>query len=182
MGRVPAGEKSRGRPWAILWDYFHRTYHLFMQHVSIGVYDISRSFFSGLCREWGATMTASLWRRLIAYGVSDYLVDEYIRISKSTYLESIYMFYEVVIQVFAELYLRQLNAANTVRLLSIYESWEFSATLGSIDCMQWEWKKYFDHETRQLIADSRMIWSKVCGIMLETNCPHSIYFNDCNKL
>ena len=38
--------------------------------------------------------------QMLAYGVADDLVDEYLRMSESTFLESMYRFCEVVVQVF----------------------------------------------------------------------------------
>jgi hypothetical protein len=56
--------------------------------------------------------------RMLAYGVIGDLVNEYMCMSESTYLESMYRFCKAVVQVFAGEYLREQNATNIVRLLS----------------------------------------------------------------
>nr|XP_051222105.1 uncharacterized protein LOC127340385 [Lolium perenne] len=59
---------------------------------------------------------------------------------ESTGLEAMYRFCRAVIGSFGEHYLRQPNAEDTARLLSINASRGFPGMLGSIDCMHWEWK------------------------------------------
>ncbi|KAK1614906.1 hypothetical protein QYE76_020423 [Lolium multiflorum] len=78
--------------------------------------------------------------RMLAYGVAGDFVDEYTRMSESTGLEAMYRFCRAVIGSFGEQYLRQPNAEDTTRLLSINASRGFPGMLGSIDCMHWEWK------------------------------------------
>ncbi|KAK1645362.1 hypothetical protein QYE76_063167 [Lolium multiflorum] len=76
--------------------------------------------------------------RMLAYGVAGDFVDEYTRMSESTGLESMYRFCRVVIGSFGEQYLRQPNAEDTARLLSINASRGFPGMLAA--CMHWEWK------------------------------------------
>jgi hypothetical protein len=57
--------------------------------------------------------------RMLAYGVDMDLVDEYMRMSKSTCIESMYNFFRAVISVFGKEYLREPNMEDTQRLLSI---------------------------------------------------------------
>jgi hypothetical protein len=80
--------------------------------------------------------------RQLAYGVPGDLIDDYIRMSKSTCHEAMYQFCEDIIVVFSEYYLREPNMDDTARLLSINESRGFPGMLGSIDCMHWQWKNY----------------------------------------
>jgi hypothetical protein len=72
---------------------------------------------------------------MLAYGVADDLIDEYLRMSESTCLESMYKFCRAVIAVFGTIYLRE----PTARLLSINEERGFPGMIGSIECMHWEW-------------------------------------------
>jgi hypothetical protein len=77
---------------------------------------------------------------MLAYGVADDLVDEYIRMSESTCIDAMYNFCRAIILVFGEVYLREPNLEDTQRLLSINEKRGFPGMLGSIDCTHWEWK------------------------------------------
>jgi hypothetical protein len=73
--------------------------------------------------------------RQLAYGVPYDLIDDYMRMSESTCHEAMYRFYEAVIMVFDEYYVREPNIDDIVRLLSINKSRGFLGMLGSIDCM-----------------------------------------------
>jgi hypothetical protein len=58
---------------------------------------------------------------MLAYGVAGNLIDEYLRMSESTCLESMYKFCKAVIAVFGTVYLREPTVEDTARLLSINE-------------------------------------------------------------
>ena len=77
---------------------------------------------------------------MLAYGIPGDLVDEYVRMSGTTCLMSMYKFCQAVIEVFGPEYLRQPTAADTERLLATNAARGFPGMLGSIDCMHWEWK------------------------------------------
>jgi hypothetical protein len=77
---------------------------------------------------------------MLAYEVAGDLIDEYLRISKTTCLESMYKFCKAVIAVFGTVYLREPTVEDTARLLSINEARGLPGMIGSIDCMHWEWK------------------------------------------
>ena len=77
-------------------------------------------------------ITAAL--RMLAYGVSSDLMDEYVRIGETTALESLKKFVTEVIDVFSEEYLRKPNNEDIARLLAHGEHRDFPM-LGSIDCM-----------------------------------------------
>uniref|UniRef100_A0A453FL39 DDE Tnp4 domain-containing protein n=1 Tax=Aegilops tauschii subsp. strangulata TaxID=200361 RepID=A0A453FL39_AEGTS len=78
--------------------------------------------------------------RMLAYGIPGDLVDEYVRMSVTTCLMSMYKFCQAMIEVFGLEYLRQPTAADTERLLATNAARGFPGMLGSIDCMHWEWK------------------------------------------
>ncbi|XP_073355182.1 uncharacterized protein [Aegilops tauschii subsp. strangulata] len=71
--------------------------------------------------------------RMLAYGIPDDLVDEYVRMSETTCLMSMYKFCQAVIEVFGPEYLRQPTAADTERLLATNAARGFSGMLASID-------------------------------------------------
>ena len=83
-------------------------------------------------------ITAAL--RMLAYGVSGDLIDEYVQIGETNALESLKKFITAVIDVFSEEYLRKLNNEDIARLLAHGERRGFLGMLGSIDCMHWKWK------------------------------------------
>jgi hypothetical protein len=76
--------------------------------------------------------------RMLVYGVAGDLIDEYLRMSESTFLESMYKFYRAVIEVFGTVYLREPTVEDAARLLSINEERGFPGMIGSIHCMHWE--------------------------------------------
>ncbi|XP_050278223.1 uncharacterized protein LOC126719741 [Quercus robur] len=78
--------------------------------------------------------------RMLTYGVSGDLIDEYVRIGETTALESLKKFVTAVIDVFSEEYLRKPNNEDIARLLAHDKRQGFPGMLGSIDCMHWKWK------------------------------------------
>ncbi|KAI5019576.1 hypothetical protein ZWY2020_044464 [Hordeum vulgare] len=77
---------------------------------------------------------------MLAYGIPGDLVDEYVCMSETTCLMSMYKFCQAVIEVFGPEYLRQPTVADTERLLATNAARGFPGMLGNIDCMHWEWK------------------------------------------
>ncbi|XP_058725973.1 uncharacterized protein LOC131597284 [Vicia villosa] len=78
--------------------------------------------------------------RMLAYGSSADIVDEYVRIGESTAIECLERFIMGVNEVFGAEYLRRPNNNDVEHLLQMGESRGFPGMLGSIDCMHWEWK------------------------------------------
>jgi hypothetical protein len=80
---------------------------------------------------------------MLAHRVAGDLVDDYIHMSRSGCLEAMFRFRNVVVAVFAEVYLRQPNAADTARRLSINAARWFLGMLRTMGCMYCERKKLF---------------------------------------
>jgi hypothetical protein len=59
---------------------------------------------------------------MLAYGVCGDLIDEYLRMSKTRFLDTTYKFCKAVIVVFGDVYSREPNASDTVQLLPINEA------------------------------------------------------------
>ena len=79
---------------------------------------------------------------MLAYGVSDDFIDEYVRIGETIALESLKKFVTAVIDVFSEEYLRKPNNEDIARLLAHDKYRGFPSMLGSIDCIHWKWKNF----------------------------------------
>jgi hypothetical protein len=73
--------------------------------------------------------------RVLAYGVSGDLIDEYLRMRETTYLDVMYKFCPAMIAVFGKVYLRGPTTAETAWMLSISEARWFLGMIGNIDCM-----------------------------------------------
>ncbi|XP_057787249.1 uncharacterized protein LOC131004558 [Salvia miltiorrhiza] len=78
--------------------------------------------------------------RVLAYGTSSDVVDEYLRMSSSSTRDALVHFVEGVISCFGGTYLRRPNEQDLARLLYVGEQRGFPGMIGSIDCMRWEWK------------------------------------------
>ncbi|KAF8406364.1 hypothetical protein HHK36_008451 [Tetracentron sinense] len=68
--------------------------------------------------------------RMLAYGVAVDVVDNYVRIGKSTSIKSLRRFVRAVVEVFGEEYLRLPNNNDISRLLAQGEAHEFPGMLG----------------------------------------------------
>ncbi|XP_008219706.1 PREDICTED: uncharacterized protein LOC103319892 [Prunus mume] len=77
---------------------------------------------------------------MLAYGASADQVDEIARMGKSTALESLVRFCDAVETLYTRDYLRQPTPRDLQRLLQKVERRRFPGMIGSIDCMQWQWK------------------------------------------
>ncbi|XP_020249068.1 uncharacterized protein LOC109826449 [Asparagus officinalis] len=77
--------------------------------------------------------TAAL--RMLAYGVAADACDEYVKIGESTAVECTQRFYEGVIALFQDEYLRRPNVQDLQRLIQVGQERGFPGMIGSIDCM-----------------------------------------------
>jgi hypothetical protein len=83
-------------------------------------------------------MTAAI--RMLAYGTTADLCDEYVSIGETTAMKCVKKFVKAVVSNFSEEYLRSPTNNDIARLLALGESRGFPGMLGSIDCMHWKWK------------------------------------------
>jgi hypothetical protein len=101
-------------------------------------------FQSTYCRAGKPSFTAlqkvTAAIRQLAYGSSADSLDEYLRMSESTALESLKRFCKSIISIYANEYMRKPNQDDVDRLLARSKERMFPGMLGSIDCMHWEWK------------------------------------------
>ncbi|XP_048494333.1 uncharacterized protein LOC104887454 [Beta vulgaris subsp. vulgaris] len=77
--------------------------------------------------------------RMLAYGSSSAVVNEYLKIALSTARECLLHFVEEVVARFGPEYLRKANANDIERLLHEGERRGFPSMMGSIDYMHWNW-------------------------------------------
>ncbi|KAF5451689.1 hypothetical protein F2P56_026775 [Juglans regia] len=78
--------------------------------------------------------------RMLAYGVTADLMDEYLRIGETTARLSLKKFVKAIVAIFSDEYLRSPNSSDIVRLLDVGEKRGFPGMLDIIDCMHWKWK------------------------------------------
>jgi hypothetical protein len=78
--------------------------------------------------------------RMLAYGITGDLVDEYLKIGETTAMMSLKLFVKSVISIFSDECLRSPTNHDIVRLLVVGQSRGFLGMLESIDCMHWKWK------------------------------------------
>ena len=76
--------------------------------------------------------------RMLAYGIAADATDEYVKIGKSTAIESTKRFCRAIVEIFGERYLRSPTENDIARLFYIGEQRGFPGMLGSLDCMHWK--------------------------------------------
>ncbi|XP_045087375.2 uncharacterized protein [Aegilops tauschii subsp. strangulata] len=156
---TPALDRNREKGHALLYADYFKDGALFRPHQFRCRFQMRRHVFNRIrqgvvahdpyfdCKEDAlGKLDFSLYQkctatiRMLAYGIPGDLVDEYVRMSESTCLLSLYSFCAAVVEVFGPEYLREPNAADTERLLVINAERGFTGMLGSIDCMHWKWE------------------------------------------
>ncbi|PIA30937.1 hypothetical protein AQUCO_05300043v1 [Aquilegia coerulea] len=78
--------------------------------------------------------------RMLSYGCPTNSNDKYLRVSRSTSIESLMHFCQAVIDVFEEQYLRMPTPKDLERLLQQGQESGLPGMLGSLDCMHWTWR------------------------------------------
>nr|XP_040245575.1 uncharacterized protein LOC109770668 [Aegilops tauschii subsp. strangulata] len=151
-GRAPNLNRNRERGHALLYaDYFSNT-PLFKPDKFRRCFRMARHVFNRIqegvvahdpyfeCKTdalgklgFSSYQKCTVAIRMLAYGIPGDLVDEYVRMSETTCLMSMYKFCQAVIEVFGPEYLRQPTAADTERLLATNAARGFPGMLGSID-------------------------------------------------
>jgi hypothetical protein len=140
-GRKPnVKRKSKRGHYKFYRDYFHPTRPIFDAHRFRCRYRMSRKLFLTILNgvrahddyftarpdatgKLGFTSYQKCFAaiRMLAYGVAGDLIDEYLRMSDSTCLKSMYKLCRAVIVVFGPVYLREPTVEDTARLLSSNE-------------------------------------------------------------
>lgn len=72
---------------------------------------------------------------MLIYGVTSYLIDEYLNFRETTTLKSLKYFFKIIVPIFSKEHLRKLNVDDIVRLITIGKKHEFLSILRSIDCI-----------------------------------------------
>jgi hypothetical protein len=77
-------------------------------------------------------------RRQLGNGMAIDIIDEYLKLGKTTTLECLEYYCSGIIEYFGDEFLRRPTVADTQCLLAKAEERGFSGILGSIDCMHWQ--------------------------------------------
>ncbi|XP_008227328.1 PREDICTED: uncharacterized protein LOC103326855 [Prunus mume] len=78
--------------------------------------------------------------RILAYGASAEQVDEIARMRKSTILECLVRFCDVIENLYKGEYLRKPMTRDLRRLVQKAKAQSLPRIIGSIDCVHWQWK------------------------------------------
>jgi hypothetical protein len=76
--------------------------------------------------------------RLLAYGMAIDMINEYLKLGRTTTLECLEKYCEGIIDCYGAEFLRRPTIADTQCLIAKAEEREFSGMVGSIDCMHWQ--------------------------------------------
>ncbi|XP_042024088.1 uncharacterized protein LOC121771368 [Salvia splendens] len=78
--------------------------------------------------------------RVLAYGTSSDVVDEYLRMSSTATRDSLMHFVDGVISCFGATYLRRPTKQDMAKLIYVADQRGFPGMIRSIYCMHWQWK------------------------------------------
>ncbi|KAM2786377.1 hypothetical protein PS2_007270 [Malus domestica] len=73
----------------------------------------------------------------------------------STCLDTLEQFYDTIVQVYKDEYLRELNQEDLNRIIRKAKDRGFPGMIGSLDCMHWDWKNCPTEWQRGLCGRSR---------------------------
>ncbi|XP_071727192.1 uncharacterized protein [Rutidosis leptorrhynchoides] len=77
-----------------------------------------------------------------SWHTTSYALDEYLQMSERVVRESLQNFTKCIIDLYANDYMREPTREDMERLYEVHgEKHDFPGMLGSIDCMQWVWRK-----------------------------------------
>ncbi|XP_040254375.1 uncharacterized protein [Aegilops tauschii subsp. strangulata] len=153
-GHTPALNRNRESGHFLLWkDYSETPNPFFKHHQFCCCFRIARHVFNYIregvvrydkyfeCKEDAlGKIGFSYYHNALQLSGCLHLIDEYIRMSHSTCLDSMYKFCKAMIAMFVPEHLREPNAEDIARLLAMNAIRGFPGMLGSIGCMHWEWK------------------------------------------
>jgi hypothetical protein len=77
--------------------------------------------------------------RQLAYDMTAYMIDEYMKLGKSTILKYLEYYCSGIIEYFWDEFLRRHTIADTQCFIAKTEEREFLSMLRSIDYMHWQW-------------------------------------------
>ena len=76
----------------------------------------------------------------MAYGSPTNSIDETHGMFESTCLDTLEQLCDTIVQVYKNEYLHEPNQEDLNRLIRKAEDYGFPGTIGSLDCMHWDWK------------------------------------------
>ncbi|XP_059663393.1 uncharacterized protein LOC132309056 [Cornus florida] len=128
-------------------EYFHKRFRMRRELFLLILNDV-KAYNDYLVQKKDATGRLGLFSiqkmttviRILAYGCAADHYDEYIKIGESTTIKCLKAFCNAIGLMYAKEYMHPPNEADIARLLEEGEQRRFLGVLGSIDCMNWEWK------------------------------------------
>jgi len=103
---------------------------------------LSVPYFQQRVNATGETKSSTLQKvaaalRVLAYGLPADEVDEYARLSDSTFDETVHRFTRFVVEKYKPVYLREPTRADLQRIMDDYADTGFPGCMGCVDCSHW---------------------------------------------